>query len=77
MEYSALLQELHSLADGKYRDFHVRLLNQPNANVLGVRMPLMRKLAKKYKGELAAIMEFPDEIYEVTLLKCLTLGLQP
>ena len=77
MEYSALLQELNSLADEKYRDFHARLLGNPNVTLLGVRMPIMRKLAKKYKGEFATIMGFPDEFYEVTLLKCLTLGLQP
>ena len=77
MEYSALLQELNSLADEKYRTFHARLLANPNVTLFGVRMPVMRKLAKKYKGEFAKIMEFPDEFYEVTLLKCLTLGLQP
>ena len=77
MEYSALLQELRSLADEKYREFHSRLLGNPNITLFGVRMPIMRKLAKKYKSEFAEIMEFPDEVYEVTLLKCLTLGLQP
>ena len=77
MEYSALLSELRFLADEKYRNFHARLLNNPNIRLLGVRMPLMRKLAKKYKGDFVVIMEFPDEFYEVTLLKCLTLGLQP
>ena len=77
MEYSELLSELKSLADEKYRAFHLRLLNSPTANLFGVRMPLMRKLAKKYKSEFATILSFPDEFYEVTLLKCLTLGLQP
>ena len=77
MEYFKLLEELRSLADEKYRSFHARLLDDPSIKLFGVRMPVMRKLAKKYKGELEKLLQFPDEFYEVTLLKCLTLGLQP
>jgi len=69
MLYREFLDELNSLADGEYRAFHKRLLKNDNINVLGVRVPQMRKLAKKYKSEVDTLMKFPDEFYEVTFVK--------
>lgn len=76
MQYKTLLDELQSLADEKYREFNTKLLGNPNIRALGVRVPVMRGLAKKYKGELETVLSFPDEYFEVTFLKCLILGLQ-
>ncbi len=69
MPYQELLNKLKSLADGKYREFHSRLLNNENINVLGVRVPDLRKLAKEYKGNIDELLSYPDEFYEVTFIK--------
>lgn len=69
MHYPEFLAELRSLADENYRDFHKRLLKNDEIRVLGVRVPQLRKLAKKYAGELDVLMDFPDEYYEVTFVK--------
>ena len=77
MEYQALLSELGSLAEEKYRDFSGKLMGNPNVKLLGVRIPALRRLAKKYKGAYADLLTFPDEYFEVTLVKCIALGAQP
>ena len=76
MEYAELLSELQALAEEKYRDFSGKLMGNPSVKLLGVRIPTLRKLAKKYKSEYAALLTFPDEYFEVTLVKYIALGLQ-
>ncbi len=68
--YEEVLARLHECADEDYRKFHKKLLKNDAVCVLGVRMPLLRKLSKEWKGELPALLSFPDEYYEVTFLKC-------
>lgn len=77
MTYEQLLSELNERADEKYRAFHSNLVKNPSAVILGVRMPELRKLAKQYKANCEEFLQFPDEIYEVILLKRIILGLQP
>ncbi len=70
MTYGELLDYLHSCADEQYRIFHGKLLKNDQIRLLGVRVPILRRLAKEWKGELATLLTFPDEVYEVTFLKC-------
>lgn len=67
--YQELLNELKSLSDGNYRDFHKKLLKNDAINVLGVRIPRLRKIAKKYIKDIDVLLKFPDEYYEVTFIK--------
>ena len=69
MQYRQLLEILEDNADLKYRDFHKRLLKNDNINVLGVRVPVLRKIAKQFVGDIDNLMTFPDEYYEVTFVK--------
>lgn len=69
MRYPEFLAELQQSADVAYRDFHKRLLKNDEIKVLGVRVPQMRKIAKKYAGNVEELMLFPDEYYEVTFIK--------
>ena len=68
--YEELLAELNALADEKYRIFQAKLLKNDAIRVIGVRMPALRRLARKYRGEIDGLLAFPDEYYEVTMLKC-------
>ncbi|MGN0817876.1 MAG: DNA alkylation repair protein [Candidatus Coproplasma sp.] len=77
MNYLQLLEELNSLSDRTYRSFHRRLLKNEKINVIGVRVPDIRKLAQKFKGDEEELLTFPDEFYEVTFIKltaCAALG---
>lgn len=69
MLYQEFLDELISLSDAEYCKFHKKLLKNDSVNVLGVRVPQMRKLAKKYRNSVEELMGFPDEYYEVTFVK--------
>lgn len=69
MLYEEFLTELKALQDSSYRQFHKKLLKNDNINVLGVRTPFMKKIAKKYRYSVDELMSFPDEYYEVTFIK--------
>ena len=73
--YQGLLDELSANADGEYRNFHKRLLKNDGINVLGVRVPVLRKIAKKYVNAVAELMRVPDEYYEVTFVKLTAVSL--
>ena len=75
MQYQELLTELKDNADEEYKAFHSSLLKNDNVNVLGVRVPVLRKIAKKYKDSADEIMAFPDEFYEVTFVKLAAISL--
>ena len=61
-------KELFKLQDLKYRDFHSKLMpTVDKARIIGVRVPDIRKLAKKMHGtkEAEAFLEnLPHEYYE-------------
>ncbi len=69
MPYPELLTQLESAQDVKYRDFHKRLLKNENIKVIGVRVPVLRKIAKDYLNRIDELMSYPDEYYEVTFVK--------
>lgn len=69
MLYQQLLEELNSLADENYRNFHRKLLKNDSLNLIGARIPDLRKIAKRLKGHEAEVMTFPDDYYEVTFIK--------
>ncbi len=77
LEYERLLAELKSYAEPGYAAFHKRLLKDESINVLGVRVPTLRKLAKKYKNEIDPLLCFNDDYYEVTFLKLQAVALLP
>ncbi|MBD5584235.1 MAG: DNA alkylation repair protein [Clostridia bacterium] len=73
--YDGLLKELNSYADESYRSFHKRLLKNDSVNVLGVRVPQLRKIAKSRLKSLDELLSCPDEYYEVTFIKLTAVSL--
>jgi 3-methyladenine DNA glycosylase AlkD len=72
----AIKQKLRSLADEKYGKFSAGLI--PGAdNMLGVRLPDLRKLGKELsKGDWRAYLaDADDEYYEETMLQGIVIGL--
>ena len=75
--YEEVLKCLYEHEDEQYRDFHKKLLKNEAVNIIGVRMPQLRKFSKAWKGEWKTILSFPNEYYEVTFLKCAVVGMLP
>ena len=75
MPYQELLDELKCYSDESYKVFHKKLLKNESVNVIGVRIPQLRKIAKSYKGRVDELMAYPDEFYEVTFVKLTAVSL--
>lgn len=75
--YDELLCELKNNAEPEYAAFHKRLLKNDKINVLGVRVPTLRKLAKKYKNQIDTLLCCTDDYYEVTFIKLQAVALLP
>lgn len=69
MSYREFLNGLYSVRDEKYRDFQKKLLKNDSINVIGVKVPTLRKIAAKYDGRFDELLAYPDEFYEVTFIK--------
>lgn len=69
--YETITDEIKSMADEQYRQFHRRLIPGVKTEFLGVRVPKLRALAKRIVREdwRAFLKEHEDSnIYEVTML---------
>lgn len=75
MDYHEFLKEVESFADEKYASFHKKLLKNDKINILGVKTPYLRKLAKKYSAYADELLEFPDDYYEITFIKLTAVSL--
>lgn len=75
--YPEFLEELKGYAEEEYAAFHGKLLKNDKINVIGVRVPILRKLAAKYRGEAENLLTFPDDYYEVTFVKLSVVAMLP
>ncbi len=75
MTYADFLQELKRHAEPELASFHGRLIKQPPERLLGVRTPIMRKIAKTVSVE--EVLAFPDDYYEVTFIKLTAISYLP
>lgn len=64
----SIQEQLFAMQDIKYRDFHSRLIPNINKeNVIGIRVPVLRKYAKEISGSIEAeqfIKQLPHTYYE-------------
>lgn len=74
--YEEVLQRLRENADEGYRAFHKKLLKNDVIVLIGVRTPVLRALAKEWKGQ-REIFDFPNAYYEIGFLKCAIAGALP
>ncbi len=78
VENDNVAKRLFLLADSDYRDFHSALIpNVPKDNIIGVRMPLLRKTAKDMIREGIAddfINQLPHRYYEENNLHALIIA---
>jgi 3-methyladenine DNA glycosylase AlkD len=75
-EYQKILNFLKKEADLEYRNFHKKLLKNDKINVLGVRTPILKKIAKEIsKGDYKSFIKLNSHnTYEETVIHGLILG---
>ncbi len=67
--YEELSADIAAAAEAEYARFHSKLLHNENIKVMGVRVPVLRKLAKKYLPRIDELLFLPDDCYEITFIK--------
>ena len=76
MTYSEFIDELQSYAEEEYAAFH-RRLTPTKYTILGIRVPVMRKLARQYANRLEELLCYPNEYYEVVFIKLTVISMLP
>lgn len=62
--YKEFVQFLMSLQDLKYKEFHSSLVLNSKYEIIGIRLPVMRDIAKQIaKGNIDEFLEFAQDIY--------------
>ena len=77
MERKEIIHKLEELSDEKYKNFH-KSLCPGTENILGVRVPILRKYAKEIckKNNYKELLEtLQDQYYEETMLRGMIIGL--
>ncbi len=68
MEYQEFLSILRSYAEDQFALFQHKLI-PTKQTIIGVRTPVLRKIAKTYQTNFEEIFSYPDTVYEVTFIK--------
>ena len=76
MTYSKFIEYITPYTEEKYAKFHGGL-TPTKYKILGIRMPIIRKLAKEYKGSLEELLSYPNEYYEVVSIKLAVVAALP
>lgn len=76
MNYTELVSLLKRSSEKEFADFQRRLIFT-GYDILGVRTPKLRELAKLFKEEIENLLSFPDEYYEVVFIKLSAVSLLP
>jgi 3-methyladenine DNA glycosylase AlkD len=78
MTYSEFIKKLNAVAEPSYAEFS-RGLTPTKYKMLGVRVPTLRKFAKKILVEhsLDDVLTFPNEYFEVVFIKLLVVAALP
>ena len=76
MKYSNLLSLLNEYKEIDFADFQRKLI-PTQQKIVGVRTPILRRIAKKYDGAVEELLSFPDEYFEVTFIKLAVISALP
>lgn len=76
MTYLEFCNQLNAYAESDFAGFQKRLIFTQQ-EILGVRTPILRKLAKTYQAEMETILSFPDTYYETAFIKLAMLSSLP
>lgn len=67
MTYSKFIEKLTPFVEAEFANFQRKLIFT-DRKILGIRTPIMRKLAKEFAGDIEDLLSFPDEYYETVFI---------
>lgn len=75
--YSSVIEYIKTFSDEKYREFHKKLIPNEDITLLGIRVPVLRKLAKEIvKGDYSGFLRCAGKVYyEECMLRGMVIGL--
>lgn len=76
--YNSLLQKLNELSEEKFKKFNDSLIPNAQINSIGVRVPLLRNIAKELlKGDYLSFIDFckDNKIHEIVMLSAMVTAL--
>ena len=75
-EYEKFVKYLKSLQDTKYKEFHSSLVLNSKYEMIGIRVPIMRKIAKEIaKGDIGEFLKYAqDTYYEEVMIQGLVIS---
>ncbi len=76
MKYTELISLLQKTAETEFADFQRRLIFT-SYEILGVRTPKLREIAKLFKEDIESLLSFPNDYYEVVFIKLSAVALLP
>ena len=68
MKYTEFVAQLRGYAEEEFAEFQRRLIFT-EYEILGVRTPKLRELAKAWKKDVQTLLAFPNEYYEAVFVK--------
>lgn len=68
MTYTEFIEKITPYAESEFAVFQRRLI-QTKYKILGIRTPILRKLAKEARDRVEELLSYPDEYYEVVFIK--------
>lgn len=76
MTYLSFIENLRQNAEEDFAVFQRKLIFT-DRKILGVRTPVMRKIAKEWKDRVDELLAFPNEYYETVFIKLAAVALLP
>ena len=67
MTYQEFIEKLTPYAEEEFARFQEKLIFT-DRKILGIRTPILRKLAKEFAENIEDLLSFPDEYYETVFI---------
>ena len=76
MTYCEFIEKITPFAEENFANFQKKLIFTKR-KILGIRTPVLRKLAKEFAGSIEDLLSYPDEYYETVFITLTVLSALP
>ncbi len=76
MQYSQFIDYISQYKEEEFAAFQRKLIFT-RREILGIRTPILRKIAKAYKGDISTLLSYPDTYYETVFIQLAAVAALP